>query len=80
MTVQQTWRRFHGYQVIAEVRPSEHTGMWTSVAARVDAPTIEHGVGRAFSLLTDARDDADRLARVLWPHECGAMCGYWRPV
>jgi hypothetical protein len=24
-----TWRRFHGYQVIAEARSSGETGMWT---------------------------------------------------
>ena len=75
-----TWRRFHGYQVIAEARPSEDAQMWTSFAARVDTPIIDDAVGRAFSLRADAQADADELARVLWPHECGAMCGNWRCI
>jgi len=64
----------------AEVAPVLGLGTWEACARRTTPPLTERDVGLHFSLLTDAQEAADILARAMAPHECDAKCDFWTPV
>ena len=77
MSQLRTWQRRHGERVVAEVCPVPGMGTWEASARLVGPPATERQVGLHFSLLTDAQDAADVLARAMMPHECDAACEQW---
>jgi hypothetical protein len=79
MSELRTWQRLHAQQVVAEVSPVPGMGTWEA-CARVLASGAERHVGLHFSLLTEAQDAADVLARAMVPHECGAGCEQWSAI
>jgi hypothetical protein len=75
-----TWQRHHGDCVVAEVRPVPGMGTWEACARLTGPPFMEREVGRHFSLLTEAQEEADVLARRMVPHECEGLCDLWMAV
>ena len=80
MTQLRTWQRRHGERVIAEVAPVGGMGTWEACARRTMPPLAGRDVGLHFSLLTEAQEAADILARAMAPHECDARCEPWTPL
>jgi hypothetical protein len=74
------WQRRHGDRVIAEVRPVPGMGTWEAGARLTGPPFTEREVGLHFSLLTEAQDAADVLARAMVAHSCDAGCGSWTAI
>ena len=72
-----TWQRRHGDRVIAEVRPVPGMGTLEACARLTGPPFTEREVGLHFSLLTEAQDAADVLARAMGAHQCDARCDSW---
>ena len=62
MSQLRSWQRRHG-RVVAEVSPVPGMGTWEACARLLDPPETQREVGLQFSLLTDAQDAADVLAR-----------------
>jgi len=79
MSQLRTWQRRHG-RVVAEVSPVPGMGTWEASARLLDPPETERQVGLQFSLLTDAQDAADVLARAMTHHECDGACEQWGAV
>ena len=79
MSQLRTWQRHHG-SVVAEVSPVPGMGTWEASARLLDPPETERQVGLQFSLLTDAQDAADVLARAMTRHECDGACEQWGAV
>jgi hypothetical protein len=73
-----TWRRHHVSGDISEVTSIPGIGSWEA-CIQVAGGTHNQQVGRHFTLLMDAQEAADSLARTLTPHDCSA-CEVWRPV
>ncbi len=73
------WRRLHGGDIISEVTSNPGMGIWRVSAYRVQGRASEVAyIGRAFSVLTEAREGADDLARREFRHECHeGECGRW---
>jgi hypothetical protein len=73
------WRRLHDGNIIAEVVANPGFGVWRASAYRITARQSEVAyTGRAFSLLTEAHQGADELARREFGHECRTgTCGQW---
>ena len=80
MSELRTWRRRHGDRVIAEVRPVPGMGTWEAGARLTGPPFTEREVGLHFSLLTEAHDAADVLARAMVAHQCNADCDPWMAI
>jgi hypothetical protein len=80
MSQLRTWQRHHAERVVAEVCPVPGMGTWEACARLLGPPETERQVGLQFSLLTDAQDAADVLARAMMPHECDAMCEPWSAI
>jgi hypothetical protein len=80
MSELRTWQRRHGDRVVAEVRPVPGMGTWEACARFPGPPFIEREVGLHFSLLTEAQEAADVLARAMVPHDCDARCDPWTPI
>ena len=80
MSELRTWQRRHGDRVIAEVRPVAGMGTWEAYARLTGPPFTEREVGLHFSLLTEAQDAADVLARAMAVHTCDAGCGSWTAI
>lgn len=80
MSALRTWRRRHGDRVIAEVRPVPRMGTWEAGARLTGPPFAEREVGLDFSLLTEAQDAADVLARAMVAHACDGSCDSWTPI
>jgi len=66
--------------VVAEVCPVPGMGTWEACARLADEPATERQVGLHFSLLTDAQDAADVLARAMMPHVCEQVCEQWTAI
>ena len=79
MSQLRTWQRRHADQVVAEVSPVPGMGTWEA-CARILSSGAERHVGLHFSLLTDAQDAADILARAMAPHDCDAACEQWTAI
>jgi hypothetical protein len=79
MSQLRTWQRRHGAHLVAEVCPVPGMGTWEA-CARVVESGVERQVGLHFSLLTDAQEAADILARAMLPHECDAVCEQWAAI
>ena len=79
MSQLRTWQRRHG-RVVAEVSPVPGMGTWEASARLLDPPETERQVGLQFSLLTDAQDAADVLARAMIRHDCDGACEPWGAV
>ena len=79
MSQLRTWQRRHG-RVVAEVSPVPGMGTWEASARLLDPPETERQVGLQFSLLTDAQDAADVLARAMIRHDCDGACAQWGAV
>jgi 2-methylaconitate cis-trans-isomerase PrpF len=77
MSELRTWQRRHGERVIAEVRPVPGISTWEASARLTGPPFTEREVGLHFSLLTEAQDAADVLARAMVVHQCDASCDSW---
>jgi hypothetical protein len=80
MSELRTWQRRHGDRVVAEVHPVPGMGTWEACARLTGPPFIEREVGLHFSLLTEAQEAADVLARAMVPHDCDARCDPWTAV
>ena len=79
MSQLRTWQRRHA-GVVAEVCPVPGMGTWEACAG---SPTIRRRSVRSglhFSLLTDAQDAADVLARAMMPHACEGGCEQWTAI
>ena len=79
MSQLRTWQRRHA-GVVAEVCPVPGIGTWEACARLADEPATERQVGLQFSLLTDAQDAADVLARAMMPHACDEVCEQWTAI
>ena len=79
MSQLRTWQRRHR-RVVAVVSPVPGMGTWEASARLLDPPETERQVGLQFSLLTDAQDAADVLARAMDRHECDDGCEPWGAV
>ena len=79
MSQLRTWQRRHA-GVVAEVCPVPGMGTWEACARVADNPDTERQVGLHFSLLTDAQDAADVLARAMLPHACEGGCEQWTAI
>lgn len=77
MSQLRTWQRRHAERVVAEVTPVPGMGTWEACARLLDPPGTVRQVGLQFSLLTDAQDAADVLARAMVGHDCDASCTPW---
>ena len=55
-------------------------GTWEACARLTGPPFTEREVGLHFSLLTEAQDAADLLARAMIVHACDAGCSAWTPI
>jgi len=75
-----TWERRHGERVIAQVRPVPGMGTWEAGARLTGPPFTEREVGLHFSLLTEAQEAADVLARAMFVHACNAGCTPWSAI
>lgn len=80
MSQLRTWQRRHAKRVVSEVCPVPGIGTWEAGARLLDPPETERAVGLQFSLLTDAQDAADVLARAMVPHQCEANCEPWTAI
>ena len=80
MSQLRTWQRRHAERVVAEVSPVPGMGTWEACARLIAPPGTAREVGLHFSLLTDAQDAADVLARAMVPHQCDASCGEWAAI
>jgi len=79
MSQLRSWQRRHR-RVVAEVSPVPGMGTWEACARLLDPPETQREVGLQFSLLTDAQDAADVLARTMVRHECDSTCEQWVAV
>jgi hypothetical protein len=79
MSQLRTWQRRHADAVVAEVCPVPGMGTWEA-CARLIVTGVERQVGLQFSLLTDAQEAADILARAMLPHDCEGLCEQWGAI
>ena len=73
------WRRLHDGNLIAEVTLIPGMGSWRVSGYGINSRASEtaHMV-RAFSMLTDAHNAADKLIQEEFSHECRTgVCGRW---
>jgi hypothetical protein len=73
------WRRLHEGNIIAEVTSQPGIGVWRASAYRVSGATNEIAYkGQPFTVLAEAHQCADELARHEFKHECRVgTCGRW---
>jgi hypothetical protein len=80
MSQLRTWQRRHAERVVAEVSPVPGMGTWEACARLLGDPQTVREVGLHFSMLTEAQEAADVLARAMVPHQCGATCEPWSAI
>jgi hypothetical protein len=80
MSQLRTWHRRHSARILAEVSPVPGMGTWEASARLLGPPATQREVGLHFSLLTDAQEAADVLARAMLPHQCGGLCEQWTAI
>jgi hypothetical protein len=80
MSQLRTWQRRHSARILAEVCPVPGMGTWEASARFLGPPDTQREVGLHFSLLTEAQDAADVLARAMLPHQCDRLCEQWGAI
>ena len=73
------WRRKHVSGLTSEVTPVPGIGTWKACVWSAGAPNANFPVAGYFSLLTDAQEAGDNLARARMTHDC-SLCEQWVPI
>lgn len=73
------WRRFHGTNIVGQVKRAREADVWEVLVWAGDHPAAAKRHPHRFAVVTMAFSAADMLVRKKFQHECTVgTCGNWQ--